>query len=486
MDIVKLSAFEMKKKLHEKEISSRELVESHFKVIENKEKDLNTFITLNKEKALKAADKVDEKIKNGEKIGLLAGIPIGIKDNILTKDLRTTAGSKMLENFIPPYNATVIDRINQADGIIMGKTNMDEFAMGSSTETSYFGITKNPVDMERVPGGSSGGSATAVSANQVALALGTDTGGGLRQPASFTSTVGIKSSYGIVSRYGVVSMANTLDQVGVFGRDVKDAVLMLSSITGYDSKDSTSFNNPEGTIPFLSFPKEIDSNYLKGMKIGLPKEFFHTDMDKGVKEEINKSIKVFEALGADIEEISLPNIKYALAAYYIISTAEASSNMARFDGIRYGYRAKDYDTLDELYINTRTEALGEEVKRRIILGTYSLSLGHADEHYKKALKVRTLIKEDFNNIFNKYDVILSPTTPILPFKFGEKAKDPLSMYKSDLYTAPVNLAGLCAMSIPCGYVEGLPVGLQIIGDKFKEANIIKAGLGYEGGKEIGL
>lgn len=486
MDLVKLSAFEMKMKLHEKEISSRELIESHFKTIEKKEKDLNAFISLNKEQALKDADKVDKKIKNGEKLGLLAGIPIGIKDNILTKNLRTTCGSKILENFIPPYDATVVNRINQADGIIMGKTNMDEFAIGSSTETSYFGATKNPIDMERVPGGSSGGSAASVSGNQVALSLGTDTGGSVRQPASFTGVVGIKPSYGIVSRYGVVSMANTLDQVGVFGRDIKDAVLMLSAITGYDSKDSTSFNNPEGTIPFLSFPKEIDKDYLKGMKIGLPKEFFQSNMDKGVKEEVNKSIKVFEALGADIEEISLPHVKYALAAYQIISSSELSSNMSKFDGIRYGYRAEDYESLDELYINTRTEALGEEVKRRIMLGNYALSIGHAEEHYKRALKVRSLIIDDFKKAFKEYDVIISPTTPILPFKFGEKIKNPLSMYKADLYTVPVNLAGLCAISIPCGYVDGLPVGLQIIGNKFREANIIKVGLGFEGGKKIDL
>lgn len=486
MDLVKLSAFEMKKKLHEKEISSRELIESHFKRIESTEKDLNAFITLNKEEAFKNADRIDKKIKNGEKVGLLAGLPIGIKDNILTKNLRTTCASKILRNFIPPYDATVINRINDADGIIMGKTNMDEFAVGSSSETSFFGSTKNPVNRERVPGGSSSGSAVAVKANQVALSLGTDTGGSVRQPASFTGTVGIKPSYGIVSRYGVVSMANTLDQVGAFGRDIKDAVLMLSAITGYDSKDSTSFNNPEGTIPFLSFPNKIDNSYLKGMKIGLPKEFFHSEMDKGIKEEINRSIKVFEALGADIEEISLPHVKYALGAYQIISSSELSSNMSKFDGMRYGYRTEDYNTLDELYINTRTEALGDEVKRRIILGNYYLSLGHADEHYKKALKVRSLIIDDFKKVFKEYDVILSPTSPVLPFKFGEKVENPLSMYKSDLYTVPVNLAGLCAISIPCGYVDGLPVGLQIIGDKFMEANIIKVGLGFEGGKNIDL
>lgn len=487
MDITKLSAFEMKQMIHEKEVSSRQLIEAHFNKIDELEKSINAFITLNKEEALKAADRVDEKIKNGEKIGLLAGIPIGVKDNIMTKNLRTTCGSRMLENFIPPYDATVVERIKSADGIIIGKTNMDEFAMGSSTETSYFGATKNPIDSERVPGGSSGGSAAAVKAGEVALALGTDTGGSIRQPASYCDVVGIKPTYGIVSRYGTVAMANTLDQVGVFGRDVKDAVLMLSSITGYDEKDSTSFKNPEGTIIFGSFPKEIDyTNYLKGMKIAIPKEIFKDDIDSRIKEEINKSIKIFESLGAGIDEISLPHLDYALAAYYIISTSELSSNLARFDGVRYGYRAKEYETLDELYINSRTEAFGEEVKRRIMLGTYSLTKGYAEDHYKKALKVRTLIKEDFSNAFSKYDVILSPTSPVLPFKFGEKIKDPLSMYKADLFTVPVNLAGLCAMSIPCGYIDGLPLGLQIIGDKYKEANIIKTGLGFEGGLKNGL
>lgn len=487
MDITKLSAFEMKQKLHEKEISSRELVEAHFNKIDEMEKEINAFITLNKEEALKVADRVDEKIRNGEKVGLLAGIPIGIKDNIITKNLRTTCGSKMLENFIPPYDATVVERIKSADGIIMGKTNMDEFAMGSSTETSYFGPTKNPIDLGRVPGGSSGGSAAAVKAGEVALALGTDTGGSIRQPASYCGVVGIKPTYGIVSRYGTVAMANTLDQVGVFGRDVKDAVLMLSSITGYDEKDSTSFKNPEGTIIFGSFPKEIDYNdYLKGMKVALPKEIFNNGIDSNIKEQINKSIKIFESLGAEIDEISLPHLEYALAAYYIISTSEISSNLARFDGVRYGYRSKEYTTLDELYINSRTEAFREEVKRRIMLGTYSLAKGYAEEYYKKALKVRTLIKEDYNKAFNKYDVILSPTSPVLPFKLGEKIEDPISMYMADLFTVPVNLAGICAMSIPCGYIDELPIGLQIIGDKYKEANIIKAGLGFEGGLRNGL
>lgn len=482
MDITKLSAFEMKKKLHEKEISSRELVEAHFNKIDEIDKDINAFITLNKEEALKSADRVDEKIRNKERIGLLAGIPIGIKDNILTKGLKTTCSSKMLENFVPEYNAEVIDRIINADGIIMGKTNMDEFAMGSSTETSYFGPTKNPINKDRIPGGSSGGSAAAVSSNEVALALGTDTGGSVRQPASHCGVVGILPSYGIVSRYGTVAMANTMDQVGVFGRDVADAVLMLSSITGYDKKDSTSFNNPEGTIIFQSFGKEIDyNNYLKGMKVGLPKEFMSSNIDENIKKEISKSLKMFESLGADIEEISLPHLEYAFSTYKILSTAEISSNLARFDGVRYGHRAKEYKTLDELYINTRSEAFGEEVKRRIMFGTYYLSNKNREEYYMKALKIRRLIKEDFDKAFSKYDIILSPTSPVLPSKLGEKSKNILENYGTDLFTIPVNLAGLCAMSVPCGSVEGLPVGIQIIGDRFKEANIIKAGIGFEGG-----
>ena len=487
MDITKLSALEMRTNIQKKEVSSRELVQAHFDKIDEMEESINAFITLNKEKALEAADRVDEKIRNGEEVGVLAGIPIGIKDNIMTKALRTTCGSKMLENFIPPYDATVVEKIKHADGIIMGKTNMDEFAMGSSTETSYFGCTRNPIDTERVPGGSSGGSAAAVKANEVALSLGTDTGGSIRQPASYCDVVGIKPTYGTVSRYGAVSLANTLDQIGVFGRDVKDAVFLLSSITGYDKKDLTSVNTSNGNIIVGSSHSEIDyNNYLKEMKVGLPREIFGNDIDQNIKEQITKSIKVLESLGAEIEEISLPHLEYGLAAYYIISTSEISSNLARFDGVRYGYRAEKYDTLDELYINTRTEAFGEEAKRRIMLGTYLLSKGYAKDHYKKALKVRTLIKEDFDKAFSKYDVILAPTSPILPFKLGEKMNDPLSMYMADLFTVPVNIAGLPAMSIPCGYVDKLPVGLQIIGDRFKEINIIKAGLGLEGGMKNGL
>lgn len=485
MDLTKLSAFEMKEKLHKKEITSRELIEAHFKMIEDRDDGLNAFITLNKEEALKAADRVDEKIKNGERLGLLAGLPIGLKDNIITKDLRTTCGSKMLENFIPPYNASVVDRIVEADGIIIGKTNMDEFAMGSSTETSYFGPSKNPLDLERVPGGSSGGSAAAVAAGQVALSLGTDTGGSVRQPASFTGIVGIKPSYGIVSRYGVVPMANTLDQVGVFGRDVSDAVLMMASITGYDEKDSTSFNNPEGTIIFSSFGGDIDEDYLKGMKIGVPVEYLK-DLDQKIREKMDENIEILRKLGAEVEEISLPSLEYSLATYQAISSAEISSNMARFDGLRYGYRAEEYEDLDELFTRSRSQGLGDEVKRRIMIGTHLLSSGGQKEIYERALKTRTLIIQDFHRAFEKYDLILSPTTSEVAFKFGEKSQDPVAMHRSGSLSVGVNLAGLCAISVPAGNVEGLPIGMQFIGDKYKEANIIKAGLGLEGGRKIGL
>lgn len=485
MDIVELTAMEMKENLEKKRISARDIVEAHIDRIEKVEEELNAFITISKEEALKSADRIDQKVRNGEKLGPLAGIPIGIKDNIVTKDIRTTCGSKMLENFVPPYESTVVEKIRKGDGIILGKTNMDEFAMGSSTETSYFGPTKNPIDSQRVPGGSSGGSAAAVKSREVAIALGSDTGGSIRQPASFCGVVGIKPTYGLVSRYGLVSLANTLDQIGVLGRNVIDATLMLKAIVGYDEKDSTSIDME--LIDYI----EVLSENIKGIKIGVPKEYMDLEMDKRVKEQVFKAIKTFEDIGAIVEDISLPQMEYGLATYYIVSTAEISSNMARFDGIRYGYRAENYETLDELYMNTRSEAFGEEVKRRIMVGTYSLSRDYSEQYYKKAVKVRTLIKEDFDKAFEKYDVILSPTSPNLPFKLGEKLDDPLAMYKTDLFTVPVNLAGICSISVPCGYVEGLPVGLQIIGNRFEESKILKVARAFEkhvslGGENIGL
>lgn len=467
MNITKLTAREMKEKLISKEISSREIVSAHLDIIEKKEEDINAFITVTKEEALNAADKIDKKIKNGEKLGPLAGIPIGIKDNIITKDIKTTCGSKMLENFIPPYDATVIEKIKHADGIIIGKNNMDEFAMGSSTETSFFGPTKNPLDLERVPGGSSGGSSAGVAAYEMALGLASDTGGSIRQPASFCGLVGIRPTYGLASRYGLVSMANSLDQIGVIGRNVEDATLLLETIMGQDRKDSTSIKIEDKNL------MEKLTKDIKGMKIAVPREFFDVEIDSRVKDTIKNSIEIFEKLGANIEEVSMPHIKYSLATYNIIANAEASSNLSRFDGIRYGYRTKEHGTLDELYMNTRGEALGKEVKNRIMAGTYYLSSGHREKYYNRALKLRTLIAEDFNKTFKDYDIILSPISA-LPSKIGEN-----NNYKSHIFTVPASLAGLPAMSIPCGYIEGLPVGLQLIGDKFQELNILNAAFAFE-------
>lgn len=479
MDITSLKAWEMKDKLFNKEISSRELIEAHIKRIDEVEPNIHAFITLDKEGALKEADRIDEKIRNNVRLESLAGLPIGIKDNMVTKGLRTTCGSRMLENFIPPYDASVIEKIKKNDGIIMGKTNLDEFAMGGSTETSYFGPTKNPINNKVVPGGSSGGSAAAVSSNQVALALGSDTGGSVRQPASYCGVVGLKPTYGMISRYGIVSMANTLDQVGVFGRDVRDAVLMLNAITGFDKKDSTSSKRISPAIQIENNSSK-DLSYLKDLRVALPKEYIELGTsNKKIQALFDDAIKIFENAGAIIDFVSLPHLKYALETYYLIMTSEVSSNLARFDGIRFGHRAEKYETLNELYTNSRTEGFGEEVKRRIMTGTYSLSAGYSDEYYKKALRVRTLIKGDYDKVYANHDVILSLTSPILPFEFDSIVNDPVEMYKSDLYTVPVNIAGLCAMSIPMGMVDGLPVGLQITGDRYKEENIIKAGLGFE-------
>lgn len=469
----------MKDKLFKKELSSREIVEAHIKKIDEQEPQVNAFITLDKENALKEANRIDEKIARGERLEVLAGLPIGIKDNIVTKNLRTTCASKMLEDFIPPYDATVVENIRKQDGIIIGKNNLDEFAMGASTESSYFGKTRNPIDLNLVPGGSSGGSAAAVAANEVPLSLGTDTGGSVRQPASFCGVVGIKPTYGVVSRYGVVPMANTLDQVGSFGRDVRDAVLMLNAVKGYDRRDSTSSKK---VIPayLIDNDNSNDLNYLKDMKIALPKEYLEfKPANKDIQGLFEKSVKIFEDNGAKIEYISIPHLKYALETYYIIMTSEVSSNLARFDGIRYGHRAEKYETLTELYTNSRTEGFGEEVKRRIMTGTYSLSAGFAEDHYKKALKVRTLIKQDYDKAYADHDVILSLVSPVLPFEFDSMIKDPVELYKADLYTVPVNIAGLCSLSLPMGRVDGLPVGLQITGDRFMEEKIIKAALGFE-------
>lgn len=482
MDITRLSAVELRKKLLNREISSVEIVESYYKKIEETEKDIDAFITLTKDEAIKTAKNIDEKIANNEEVGVLAGIPIAVKDNIATRGIKTTCGSKILENFVSPYDATVVEKIKREDGIIIGKTNMDEFAMGSSTETSYFKKTKNPHDLERVPGGSSGGSAAAVAGFEAPLSLGSETGGSVREPASFCGVVGLKPTYGLVSRYGLIAFASSLDQIGPFARNVEDTALLLSVLAGYDEKDSTSVDNKS-----IDYTKELNSN-VKGMKFALPKEYFGEGIDEKVKKKVLEAVETLKGLGAEVEEISLPYTEYALSCYYIISTSEASSNLARFDGVRYGYRAENYKDLDELYVNTRSEGFGEEVKRRIMLGTFALSSGYYDAYYNKAQKVRTLIKRDFDKAFEKYDAIISPTAPILPFKIGEKVNNPLSMYMSDILTVSVNLAGVCAISVPCGNVNGLPVGLQIIGDRFEEQKILNIAYTYEKnrGEENGL
>jgi aspartyl-tRNA(Asn)/glutamyl-tRNA(Gln) amidotransferase subunit A len=419
------------------------------------------------------ARKIDERIKNGEKLGDLAGIPIAMKDNMCTIGKKTTCGSKMLENFIPPYNATVIDKLEEEGAIIVGKTNMDEFAMGSSTENSAFKVSKNPWDLERVPGGSSGGSAAAVTAGEAFIALGSDTGGSIRQPASLCGIVGLKPTYGLVSRYGLIAYASSLDQIGPLSKDVEDTAIMLNVIAGHDRRDSTSANREK-----IDYKKSL-INDIKGMKIGVPKEYFSEGINDGVKKIIYNALEKLVELGAEYEEISLPYTKYALPTYYIIAPAECSSNLARFDGIRYGYRTEKFDGIDDLYTKTRSEGFGEEVKRRIMIGTHSLASGYYDAYYNKAMKVRTLIKNDFDKAFKKYDCIITPTVPDKAFKIGEKIDDPLSMYMSDVCTVPINIAGLPAISIPAGFIDSMPIGMQIVGKHFDEETILKVAYTFE-------
>ena len=470
MEIVNLTGWEIKEKFLNKEISAVDIVEEHFNRIDEAEDGINSFITLDYENAINAANNLDKKLKNGGELGALAGLPIGIKDNIITKNLRTTCGSEMLKRFIPPYDSHVVDRIKKSDGIILGKTNLDEFAMGSTTETSFFGPTKNPTNLDLTAGGSSGGSAAAVALNEVVLALGTDTGGSTRQPAAFSNVVGIKPSYGLISRYGVVPMANTLDTVGVFAKDVRDATLMLNAISGFDEKDLTSVRSK--SIILDSEPS------LKGLKVALLKEFEDISIDPTIKEEFNKARQKFQDAGAIVEEVSVPSIQFAMELYHIISSAELASNMARFDGIRYGFRAEEYTTLDELYIKSRTEGFGEEVKKRIIMGTYFLTGDKREEYYMKALKLRTILIQEFKNLFQNFDLVISPTTTSLPFELG-KIRSNEDVLTSSIFTTPANLAGLSAISLPCSNNIELPVGLQIIGDRFNDSKVINAALGFE-------
>ncbi len=490
MNFFSLTVKELQKIIQEGQISNREIVLNFISRIKEVDKYLNAFITVfDEEQILRQVSNQESKKLSSAAMFL---IPIAIKDNICMKNIRTTCGSKILENYYPPYNATVIELLESAGAIFVGKTNMDEFAMGSSTETSYFGPTKNPYDLTRIPGGSSGGSAVAVASGECPVALGSDTGGSIRQPAALCGVVGVKPTYGRVSRYGLVAFASSLDQIGVFARTVYDAATVLEIICRYDPRDSTSVN-----IPPEKYTVELDKcddTDVKGLKIGLPKEYFISGIQEEVKTEILNSVKLLETYGAKVEEISLPHTEYAVATYYILAPAEASSNLARYDGVKYGFKYKDknydsedseYSTLVNMYRYTREIGFGAEVKRRIMLGTYSLSSGYYEAYYAKAQNVRYLITQDFINAFSKVDLIISPTTPTTAFKLGEKINNPLQMYLSDIFTIPCNLAGLPGISIPCGYDKnGLPIGLQILAPHFEETKMLKLAHFFEQVRKI--
>ena len=472
MDLYKSTAHELHEKLTNKEISSVELTESAYNRIEQVDSLVKAYVTLDKENAMQQAAKVDKMIAAGEKIAPLAGIPGAIKDNISTKGLRTTCSSKMLENFVPIYDAHVIQKLRADETIIIGKTNMDEFAMGSTTKTSHFQTTHNPWNLERVPGGSSGGSAAAIVAGEAIWSLGSDTGGSIRQPASFTGCVGIKPTYGRVSRYGCVAFASSLDQIGPITRDVTDAATVLNTICGVCTMDSTSLNEE---VP--DFTKALKTD-VKGLRIGVPKEYYAAGLDPKVDGVLKKALADYEAMGAEIVDISLPHTEYAVITYYIIAPAEASANLARFDGVRYGYRNMQATSAPEMTTASRTEGFGDEVKRRIMLGTYVLSSGYYDAYYLKAMQVRTLIRQDFEKAFEQCDVLLTPTSPVVAYPIDGKM-DPLAIYLLDVCTIPVNLAGLPGISIPAGFVDGMPVGMQLIGKVLDEETVLRAAYAFE-------
>lgn len=469
-----LTAHEIRDKIKTKEISSQEITKAFLDRIDAVEDKVESFVTVLGDEAMASAKAVDEKIAKGEAVGALAGVPMALKDNLCTKDVLTTCSSKMLYNFRPPYDATVAEKLKQADTVLLGKLNMDEFAMGSSTETSYFKKTKNPYDITKVPGGSSGGSAACVSADEAAFTLGSDTGGSIRQPAALCGCVGMKPTYGTVSRFGLVAFASSLDQIGPLSKDVRDCALVYDQIVGHDPMDSTSVNRE-----YASFENALTGD-VKGLKIGVPAEYMGEGISEPVQKAIMAALQSFKSLGADYSEAHLPLNEYALPAYYMISSAEASSNLARFDGVKYGFRAEKFDDLVDLYAQTRSEGFGAEVKRRIMIGTYALSSGYYDAYYKKAQQVRTMIMQDFDKAFEAYDVLVTPATPTTAFGFGEKTDDPLQMYMADICTVSVNIAGLPAIVLPCGYDEnGLPIGLQIIGKPFGEAAILNAAYALE-------
>ena len=473
MEIHKLTAHETAELIAKKQISAKEATLDTLARIEQVDGKVNAYITVLKDEAVAVAEQADKSLASGAELSPLFGVPMALKDNMCTKGVLTTCGSKMLYNFKPPYDSFVAKRLKNAGAVLLGKLNMDEFAMGSSNETSYFGKCKNPYDIERVPGGSSGGSAAAVAADEACFSLGSDTGGSIRLPAAFCGVVGLKPTYGMVSRFGLVAFASSLDQIGPLTKDVTDCALVLNAISAYDNADSTSLN-----VPRPDYTKALTGD-IKGMKIGLPREYFE-GMDDEVKAAVMKAAKQYEALGAIVEEVSLPITEYALPAYYIISSAEASSNLARYDGVKYGFRAEKFKDLLDLYMQTRAEGFGEEVKRRIMLGTYALSSGYYDAYYKKAQQVRTLIKQGFDTAFAKYDVLLTPVYPTTAFKIGEKTDDPLKMYAGDVCTVSANIAGLPGLSIPCGLdSKGLPIGLQLMAKPFGEETLIKAAYAFE-------
>lgn len=473
MSILEQSVSSLHKQIRDKQIKVSELVDASYKRIQEVDEKVKAFVTLDEENARAYANQLDEALEGKKEKGLLYGLPIGIKDNIVTKGLRTTCSSKLLSNFKPVHDATVMKKIRASEAIMIGKLNMDEFAMGSSTENSGFFRTRNPWNIDYVPGGSSGGSAASVAAGEVLFSLGSDTGGSIRQPASYCGVVGLKPTYGRVSRFGLVAFASSLDQIGPITRSVEDNAYLLQAIAGYDNLDSTSAN-----VDVVDYLSSLTGD-VQGLKIAVPKEYLAEGVNEEVKARVLDALNVLEKLGATWEEVSLPHSKYAVATYYLLASSEASANLARFDGVRYGVRADNAENLIEMYKESRSTGFGDEVKRRIMLGTFALSSGYYDAYYKKAQQVRTLIKKDFDDVLAKYDVIIGPTAPTTAFKIGEKVDDPLTMYANDILTIPVNLAGVPAISVPCGLSNGLPVGLQIIGKHFDESMVYKVAYAYE-------
>ncbi len=474
MSLFDLQLSELHGKLYRKELKASELTDEAYRRIAEVDGQVQAFLTLNEEKARAAADELDKRLADsqGER-GLLFALPAGIKDNIVTEGLRTTCASRFLDNYDPIYDATVMKKLRSADSVTIGKLNMDEFAMGGSNENSAYKTTRNPWDLTRVPGGSSGGSAAAVAAGEVYFALGSDTGGSIRQPAAYCGVVGLKPTYGLVSRFGLVAFASSLDQIGPVTKNVQDAAFVLQSIAGWDPHDSTS-----AKVDIPDYTGALTGD-IAGLRIAIPKEYMGAGIDQGVKDAVLQALKVLEGLGAVWEEVSLPHTEYAIAAYYLLASSEASSNLSRFDGVRYGVRADNPDNLLDLYVRSRSEGFGSEVKRRIMLGTYALSSGYYDAYYLKAQKVRTLIKKDFDDVLASYDLVLGPTAPTPAFAIGSQVNDPLTMYLNDICTIPVNLAGLPAISVPCGFVDGMPVGLQLVGRAFDESTVLRAAYAYE-------